>query len=104
MVLLRILCAFLDAFALEARMISFIDEKVESPAVAGQPFGDSGEYERMTGRALGEIDPPYHLLKPIAAPWAPTLALPALRHRAQGRKARQARQQIQRLDTQSLLG
>jgi hypothetical protein len=48
------LCAL--AGAAEARIVRLEGLKVE-PAFGGRVFGDAGAYERVTGRAHGEVDP-----------------------------------------------
>ena len=41
----------------EARVLSLDLQSVEAPAFGGMAFGASGQYERITGVAHGEIDP-----------------------------------------------
>src|SRR5262245_36104606 len=41
----------------EARVVRIVIDKKESPAYKGMSFGAAGPYERITGRAFGEIDP-----------------------------------------------
>jgi hypothetical protein len=41
----------------EARVRQIVFDRVESPAFDGMSFGDVGQYERIFGRAFGEIDP-----------------------------------------------
>jgi hypothetical protein len=38
---------------------------VESPTFGGTSFGDAGQYEKLRGRAFGEVDPNDHLSKKI---------------------------------------
>src|SRR5262249_39757510 len=40
-----------------ARVVRIVIDKKESPAYAGRSFGAAGPYERITGRAFGELDP-----------------------------------------------
>ena len=40
-----------------ARITKIIFDRVEAPTFAGQSFGDTGRYEKIVGRAFGEIDP-----------------------------------------------
>jgi Alpha/beta hydrolase domain len=40
-----------------ARITKFVVETKQSPAYSGQTFGDSGQYERLIGKATGELDP-----------------------------------------------
>ncbi|HLX41821.1 MAG TPA: alpha/beta hydrolase domain-containing protein [Bryobacteraceae bacterium] len=48
--------AFLTA-PLDARITRIVIEHKESPAYEGQSFGEGGRYERLSGRAYGELDP-----------------------------------------------
>jgi hypothetical protein len=41
----------------EARIVRIVIEHRDSPAFKGQSFGETGRYERLTGRAYGELDP-----------------------------------------------
>jgi hypothetical protein len=41
----------------EARVTRIVIDKKESPAYEGKSFGAAGPYERITGRAFGELDP-----------------------------------------------
>lgn len=41
----------------QARIIKIIIDKVESPAFTGQSLGNTGRYEKIIGRAIGEVDP-----------------------------------------------
>src|SRR5690242_10909065 len=41
----------------EARVARIVIDKKESPAYGGKSFGAAGPYERITGRAFGELDP-----------------------------------------------
>ena len=40
-----------------ARITKIVIEHRESPAYQGQSFGEAGRYERLAGRAYGELDP-----------------------------------------------
>ncbi len=44
-----------------ARITRIDIEKVESPTFDGAPFGNSGPYEKLTGKAYGELDPAHEL-------------------------------------------
>ncbi len=60
MSLLLFFLTLLDAFAphsAEARILRLELTSVEAPAFGGASFGASGQYERITGIAHGEIDP-----------------------------------------------
>ena len=55
---LSVLMPFLLSAGLaEARVRQIVFDRVESPAFDGMSFGDVGQYERIFGRAFGEIDP-----------------------------------------------
>ena len=54
LVLLALVAPFPSA---QARIIKIIIDKVESPAFTGQSFGNTGRYEKIIGRAIGEVDP-----------------------------------------------
>jgi hypothetical protein len=41
----------------EARIVRIAITRVESPTFEGMTFGDVGQYEKLVGRALGEVDP-----------------------------------------------
>jgi hypothetical protein len=41
----------------DARIVRFEISRVESPTFEGRSFGDVGTYEKIVGRAYGEIDP-----------------------------------------------
>src|SRR5262245_27489332 len=41
----------------EARVVRIVIDKKGSPAYKGKSFGVAGPYERITGRAFGELDP-----------------------------------------------
>ncbi len=41
----------------DARVTKIVIEKKNSPAFDGQSFGNAGQYETLTGRAYGELDP-----------------------------------------------
>jgi hypothetical protein len=51
------LLALLAAPAVQGRVMRVAVENRESPAFAGQSFGSVGQYERLTGKFYGEIDP-----------------------------------------------
>ena len=44
-----------------ARITRIDIDKVESPTFDGAPFGNSGPYEKLTGKAYGELDPAHEL-------------------------------------------
>jgi hypothetical protein len=41
----------------EARIIRIVMDTVESPTAGGQSFGDAGQYEKISGKAYGELNP-----------------------------------------------
>ena len=41
----------------DAKVVKIVIEKKTSPAFDGANFGDAGQYETLTGRAFGELDP-----------------------------------------------
>ncbi|MEO2198254.1 MAG: hypothetical protein ABGY72_19475, partial [bacterium] len=41
----------------EASIVRIVIDTVESPSDDGQVYGDVGAYERLVGRAFGELDP-----------------------------------------------
>ena len=43
--------------AANARVMRVVIDHRESPAYQGQPFGEAGKYERLSGHAYGELDP-----------------------------------------------
>ena len=47
----------LSCAALEARVTRIVIEQRESPAYKGQSFGQAGQYEILSGRFYGELDP-----------------------------------------------
>src|SRR6188474_2227007 len=47
--------------AAHARITRIDIEKVESPTFDGAAFGSSGQYEKLTGKAYGELDPAHEL-------------------------------------------
>src|SRR5262245_40871464 len=62
----RLVCALtaLTAFgspSAEAGIIRIEITKVESPAFGGAAFGPVGQYERLVGKAYGEVDPAHPL-------------------------------------------
>ena len=51
------LCAVAAATSAQARITRISITKVESPAFDGRAFGGIGQYEKLVGRATGEVDP-----------------------------------------------
>ena len=51
------LCAVAAATSAQARITRISITKVESPAFDGRAFGGVGQYEKLVGRATGEVDP-----------------------------------------------
>src|ERR1700722_3432342 len=49
--------AVLGCAALGARVTRVVVEQRESPAYKGQSFGKAGQYETLSGRFYGELDP-----------------------------------------------
>jgi hypothetical protein len=49
--------ALLCAAEAEARVTRIVIEQRQSPAYEGRSFGQAGQYEILTGRAYGELDP-----------------------------------------------
>src|ERR1035437_7571344 len=49
--------ALLSCPALDARVTRVVIEQRESPAYKGQAFGKAGQYETLSGRFYGELDP-----------------------------------------------
>ncbi len=47
----------LGALTLTARVTRIVIEETQSPAYGGRTFGSVGAYERLMGRAYGELDP-----------------------------------------------
>lgn len=47
----------LSALSLEARITRIVIDRTESPAFRGESFGEVGPYEKVIGRAYGEISP-----------------------------------------------
>ncbi len=47
----------LCASAAQARIVRIQITRVESPTFEGRSFGDVGQYEKLVGRAFGEVDP-----------------------------------------------
>jgi Alpha/beta hydrolase domain len=41
----------------QARITKIVIEKVQSPTFGGKSFGEVGQYEKIVGRAYGEVDP-----------------------------------------------
>jgi len=50
-------CAVALAPAVQARITKLEIEGTESPTASGQSFGAAGQYERIYGRAYGELSP-----------------------------------------------
>ncbi len=50
-------CLLASARSADARIIRIDITRTESPAFGGATFGDNGQYEKLIGRAFGEIDP-----------------------------------------------
>src|SRR5687768_4614152 len=55
--LLVIAVILANALCAHARVIRIVIEQRESPAFGGQSFGKAGQYETLSGRFFGEIDP-----------------------------------------------
>ena len=51
------LCAVAAATSAQARITRISITKVELPAFDGRAFGGVGQYEKLVGRATGEVDP-----------------------------------------------
>ncbi|MBH98178.1 MAG: hypothetical protein CMM56_06970 [Rhodospirillaceae bacterium] len=49
--------AFYVSFASEAAIVNINITSVESPTFSGRSFGSVGQYEKLHGRAYGELDP-----------------------------------------------
>ena len=45
------------AVSVEARVTRIVIDRKQSPAYEGKSFGSIGQYEILTGRAFGELDP-----------------------------------------------
>ena len=54
---LSIFAALPVAVPAEARIIRIDITRTESPTFDGQSFGEVGPYEKLVGRASGELDP-----------------------------------------------
>ncbi|HEY4265216.1 MAG TPA: alpha/beta hydrolase domain-containing protein, partial [Micropepsaceae bacterium] len=52
-----VLTATMAATDADARVTRIVIEKKTSPAFNGQAFGSAGQYETLTGKAFGELDP-----------------------------------------------
>ncbi len=50
-------CLIICFITAEARVTRIVIEQRESPIASGKSFGNAGPYERLTGRAFGELDP-----------------------------------------------
>jgi hypothetical protein len=51
----------LVAVAAEAQITKIVIDRVESPTFRGRAFGEVGRYEKLVGRAFGEVDPQHPL-------------------------------------------
>src|SRR6476661_7260590 len=56
-IITSVLLALALPVASHARITRIDIEKVESPTFEGTQFGNSGQYEKLTGKAYGELDP-----------------------------------------------
>ena len=54
---LVVACLIVCSIAVEARVTRIVMEQKESPIAGGKSFGSAGLYERLIGRAFGELDP-----------------------------------------------
>lgn len=54
---LVVACLIVCSIAVEARVTRIVIEQKESPIAEGKSFGSAGAYERLIGRAFGELDP-----------------------------------------------
>jgi hypothetical protein len=63
----------------QARITRLEITRVESPAFGGTSFDRVGQYERLIGRAYGEVDPKHALNAIICAPHP--RGVPQARHR-----------------------
>ena len=52
---------FVMPAAAVAQITRIVIDRVESPTYGGQSFGDVGQYEKLVGRAFGEVDPSHPL-------------------------------------------
>jgi hypothetical protein len=50
-------CGLLLPPVAEARITHLVIDRIESPTFGGTSFGNAGPYERVVGRAFGEVDP-----------------------------------------------
>jgi Alpha/beta hydrolase domain len=50
----------------QARITRIDIEKIESPTFGGASFGNSGPYEKLSGKAYGELDPAHELNRNVA--------------------------------------
>ena len=55
--LLPLLILLVGGPSADARITRIIIDRTESPTFDGARFGDIGQYEKVIGRALGELDP-----------------------------------------------
>src|SRR5688572_9177286 len=51
------LCLMAAARSADARIVRIDIARTESPTFGGATFGENGQYEKLIGRAFGEIDP-----------------------------------------------
>ena len=56
-VALFVFCWLLSAAPAQSQITRITIERVESPTFEGRAFGAVGQYEKIIGRAFGEIDP-----------------------------------------------
>ncbi len=54
---LTLACLIVCSLTVEARVTRIVIEQRESPIADGKSFGSAGPYERLIGRAFGELDP-----------------------------------------------
>lgn len=57
MSLATVMAILASAAPLDARITRIVIEHRDSPAYQGRFFGETGQYERLTGHAYGELDP-----------------------------------------------
>jgi hypothetical protein len=55
--LVAFVCVFFAANYAHGGITKIVIEKVESPAFEGATFGTAGQFEKLIGRAYGEVDP-----------------------------------------------
>jgi hypothetical protein len=56
-ILLAVAAMLLIPFTVEARITKIVITRTESPTFSGTSFGTVGQYEKIVGRAYGEVDP-----------------------------------------------